>query len=865
MPIQVNTRQSPLSEIFFLPRVNPTSKIRSFVPVKTTHLNIVNLLFPIFNFQFSIIMEEIAEIINGTLHAGTPVKITEYSIDSRSVVDPVHTLFFALKGRNHNAHDYIHTLYDDGIRSFVISEFRDSFRQLTEANFIMVPNVLAALQLLAAHHRQQVQAEVIGITGSNGKTVVKEWLYQLLVNDYFVYRSPRSYNSQVGVPLSLLGIDRKADLAIIEAGISQKGEMQRLQQMIRPDMGIFTHLGDAHAENFSSQQEKLAEKALLFSSCKWIIGQDGKALDFIKTQVPSTVSFLTWGENHTANVQVKTLNVSSIRREVEVTYQYKTFVLRIPFVDIASFENCMNAVCVLILKQQEPSRITEKVARLSAIAMRLEIKEGINNCTLINDYYNSDPSSFQLALNILATQDASKERVVILSDFMDTGRAGSDLYPSIAETLRQANISLFIGIGKRLSEQRHDFASNSRFYEDTEHFLRQEERENFKDQVILIKGARVFQFEFIAGFLQKQSHGTVLEVDLDAMVHNLNHFRRLTDAHLAVMVKAFSYGSGSREIASLLQYHRVDYLMVAFADEGIELRAAGITIPIAVMNPEREAFDNMIMFNLEPEIYALDILEDFNGALRKHGIKRFPVHIKLNTGMNRSGFDERDIPRLLAFFEAERAVYIRSLFSHLAGSDEAVHDEFTLGQIHLFERMTQQIQARFDYKIWRHILNSAGIERFPRYHFDMVRLGIGLHGISAVQADLIPVSSFKTYISSIREVPEGQSIGYGRKSFTSRPSRIAVIMVGYADGLNRHLSNRAGQVFVKGKRVPIIGNICMDTCMIDVTGTDAAVGDEVEIFGKHIPVTKVAEQLGTIPYEVLTGISQRVKRVYYKE
>ena len=810
-------------------------------------------------------MNEITEIINGTLHSGIPVEITEYSIDSRSVVTPEHTLFFALTGNNHNGHDYIRTLYTDGVRAFVISEFREEFNQLTGANFIVVENVLTALQQLAAHHRQHTQAEVIGITGSNGKTVVKEWLYQLLANDHAVYRSPRSYNSQVGVPLSLLGIDPKTEIAIIEAGISQKGEMQHLQQMIQPTIGIFTHLGDAHGENFASREEKLAEIALLFTSCQWVIGQTGEALEYIKTRVPSTTSFLLWGEDPKADIHVKTMNIALGHREVQVTFGNKHFILNIPFPDIASYENCMNAVSILLLKQYSPDVITSRVQQLSAIAMRMEIKDGINNCTLVNDYYNSDPSSFQLALNILATQDASKERVVILSDFMDTGKAGDDLYPSIAETLRQANISLFIGIGKHLSEHRHDFAANSRFYEDTEHFLRQEERDNFNNQIILIKGARAFQFEYIAGFLQKQSHSTILEVDLDAMVHNLNHFRSLTDAHIAVMVKAFSYGSGSREIASLLQYHRVDYLMVAFADEGIELRAAGITIPIAVMNPEREAFDNMIMFNLEPEIYALDILEDFNRALNKHGIKRFPVHIKLNTGMNRSGFDEQDLPRLLEFFKTERSVYIRSMFSHLAGSDETVHDEFTLGQIHLFERMTERIQAQFNYKIWRHILNSAGIERFPQYHFDMVRLGIGLHGISATHANLQPVSSFKTYISSIREVPEGQSIGYGRKSYTTRPSRIAVIPVGYADGLNRHLSNRVGNVFVKGKRVPIIGNICMDTCMIDVTDTNATVGDEVEIFGKHILVTELSEQLGTIPYEILTGISHRVKRVYYKE
>ena len=810
-------------------------------------------------------MNEIAEIINGTLHSGIPVEIMEYSIDSRSVVTPEHTLFFALTGNNHNGHDYIRTLYSDGMRAFVISEFREEFNQLTGANFIVVENVLTALQQLAAHHRQHTQAEVIGITGSNGKTVVKEWLYQLLVNDHAVYRSPRSYNSQVGVPLSLLGIDPKTEIAIIEAGISLKGEMQHLQQMIQPTIGIFTHLGDAHGENFASKEEKLAEKAQLFTSCQWVIGQTGEALEYIKTRVPSTTSFLLWGEDPKADIHVKTMDIALGHREVQVTFGNKHFILDIPFPDIASYENCMNAVSILLLKQYSPNVIISRVQQLSAIAMRMEIKDGINNCTLVNDYYNSDPSSFQLALNILATQDASKERVVILSDFMDTGKADDDLYPSIAETLRQANISLFIGIGKHLSEHRHDFAANSRFYEDTEHFLRQEERDNFNNQIILIKGARAFQLEYIAGFLQKQSHSTILEVDLDAMVHNLNHFRSLTDAHIAVMVKAFSYGSGSREIASLLQYHRVDYLMVAFADEGIELRAAGITIPIAVMNPEREAFDNMIMFNLEPEIYALDILEDFNQALNKHGIKRFPVHIKLNTGMNRSGFDEQDIPQLLEFFGTERSVYIRSIFSHLAGSDETMHDEFTLGQIHLFERMTERIQTQFNYKIWRHILNSAGIERFPQYHFDMVRLGIGLHGISATHANLQPVSSFKTYISSIRNVPEGQSIGYGRKSYTTRSSRIAVIPVGYADGLNRHLSNRVGNVFIKGKRVPIIGNICMDTCMIDVTDTNATIGDEVEIFGKHILVTELSEQLGTIPYEILTGISHRVKRVYYKE
>ena len=810
-------------------------------------------------------MEEIISVIRGKLRKGCPVDIKEYSIDSRSVITPERTLFFALKGKNHDGHNYISDLYEEGVRAFVISDWLPEFDRLKEANFITVINVLKALQTLAAYHRQQVSAEIVGITGSNGKTITKEWLYQLLADDYAVYRSPRSYNSQVGVPLSLLGIDDKAEIAIIEAGISRPGEMARLQKMIQPTIGIFTHAGKAHDENFVSTQAKITEKAQLFQSCRYIIGQEGDALDLIKQQNPNA-HILSWGYSPLNEMLVKTIKITQQERRLEIRYHEQEFPLCIPSADEASLENSMNAVAYLLLKGISPEIITQRVARLSAIAMRLEIKEGVNNCLLVNDFYNSDPDSFQVALNMLTMQDISRKRTVILSDFVDTGKANSKLYPRIAEMLKQADVDLFIGIGEKLRDYRHYFPANSRFYRDTEQFLRQEERGRFLNQVILIKGARAFQLEYIAGFLQKKSHNTILEVDLDAIIHNLNHFRSLTNAHLAVMVKAFSYGSGSKEIASLLQYVGVDYLMVAFADEGIELRAAGISTPIAVMNPEREAFDNMITFNLEPEIYSLDILQDFNKALDKHGIKQFPVHIKLNTGMNRSGFDEQDIPALLDFFRSgERSVYIRSMFSHLAGSDEAVHDEFTLEQIHLFERMTARIQANFDYKIWRHILNSAGIERFPRYHFDMVRLGIGLHGISAANARLRPVSTFKTHIMSVRDVPAGVSIGYGRKSYTERPSRIAVIPVGYADGLNRHLSNRVGEVYVRGQRVPIIGNICMDTCMIDITGTNAQIGDEVEIFGKHILVTEVADKLGTIPYEVLTGVSQRVKRIYYKE
>lgn len=791
----------------------------------------------------------------------------EISIDSRSVVAPESTMFFALKGKNHDGHDYVENLYERGVRRFVISEKREAYASLREAEFYVVEDVLKALQTYAKGHREKMNAEVVAITGSNGKTIVKEWLYQMLMTDFVVYRSPRSYNSQVGVPLSLNGIREDTQLAIIEAGISRKNEMVHLESMIKPDICIFTHLGDAHGENFASQKEKLAEKAVLFRYCHTLIGREGEAMEYILSVVSKEALRVIWGESEKSTVKVKTLTCSEKARVVAVNYQDKLFNLTIPFGDEASFENCMNAVCVLLLKGIPAERIAEKVSRLQPIAMRMEIKEGINRCVLINDYYNSDAASFHLALERLMMQDEARGRVVILSDFVDTGTELALLYRNVAEMMRKAGVSLFIGIGEEIAQYKQYFMMPSRFYNDTDSFLKQENRESYRDQVILIKGARKFRFEFIAGFLQQQSHNTVLEVDMDAMVSNLNYFRSLIPetTKLAVMVKAFSYGCGSGEVASLLQYQGVDYLMVAFADEGVALRGDGITIPIAVMNPQPEAFDNMIEFNLEPEIYSLEILEAFDRALVKHGIEDYPVHLKLNTGMNRSGLDPDDLPALFEFFKEKRRIVFRSVFSHLAGSDEARHDDFTMHQIGVFTEMTRQIQERFDYRIMRHILNSAGIERFSQYSFDMVRLGIGLHGISAAGATLVPVSSFKTYIASVRKVKAHETVGYGRKGITNRDSLIAVVPVGYADGLNRHLSNGVGEMWIKGKRVPVIGNICMDTCMLDVTDVDVSVGDEVEIFGKNIPVTEVAQKLETIPYEVLTGVAHRVKRVYFKE
>ncbi len=775
-------------------------------------------------------------------------------------------MFFALKGPNHNGHDYVVKLYERGVRNFVVSEKRDEFLPLKEANFYEVEDVLKALQTYAKSHREKRKAEVIAITGSNGKTIVKEWLYRLLADDFAAYRSPRSYNSQVGVPLSLVGIEENTQVALIEAGISRKGEMVRLESMIKPDIVVFTHLGDAHGENFASVQEKLAEKAVLFRYCRAAVGREGEAMDYILSTARKDVEKIVWGESDAATVKVRDVMKTDKSRTVSVEYKGRAFHLDIPFIDEASYENCMNAVCVCLLKGMDAEKIVRRVAALQPIAMRMEIKEGINRCVVIHDYYNSDASSFRLALTSLMMQDEAKKRVVILSDFVDTAADKAALYREVAELLRKAGVASFIGIGEDLLRYKAYFTMEARFYADTDSFLKQEKRDAFHDQAILVKGARKYRFEYIAGFLQKQSHNTLLEVDMDAMVHNLTHFRSLIPptTKLAVMVKAFSYGTGAGEVANLLQYQGVNYLMVAFADEGVALRADGVTIPIAVMNPQPEAFDNMIEFNLEPEIYSLELLEAFDRNLVKHGIDNYPVHLKLNTGMNRSGLDPEEVDALLRFFAEKRRVRLCSVFSHLAGSDEAVHDDFTNRQIRLFVEMTEKIQAAFGYKIMRHILNSAGIERFPAFAFDMVRLGIGLHGISAAGAPLVPVSTFKTYIASLRKVKSGETVGYGRKGKTERDSLIAVVPVGYADGLNRHLSNGAGEMLVRGRRVPVIGNICMDTCMLDVTDVDAQVGDEVEIFGKNILVTEVAEKLLTIPYEVLTGVAQRVKRVYYK-
>lgn len=803
-------------------------------------------------------------------------------IDSRAVLVPARTVFYALKGENHNGHDYVTELYEKGVRNFVLSERRAGFDAMQGASIRYVEDTLAAFQEDAAAHRSHlVGTEVVGITGSNGKTVVKEWIAQLVGGDIRLSRSPRSYNSRVGVPLSLFEIGEGCRMALIEAGMSKPGEMSKIERMVKPDVGIFTHFGQAHGENFPSEEAKLDEKLKLFRNTKAVICREGAIADKIEEMHSGREGFslIRWGLSENCQIRISVLETDKIVggknqevccRRFYVFNNIKTngisgngTLFELPFADEASFENSMTAVSYLLYKGWDVDVLSRRIVNLQPVAMRMEIRGGVYGSTLIKDYYNSDPASFAIAVNVLSMQKPAGGKSVIMSDFVDVG-GDREVYRKVAEQLEEAGVSLFIGIGPRLMEFRHMFhLPKARFYNDTSDFLNTEKRSSFQDMVVLIKGARKFRFEYVGDFLAQQSHTTVMEVDLNALVENFNIYRRRlpVGTKLAAMVKAFSYGSGSTEIAAQLQYCGADYLMVAYADEGVALRSGGITMPIAVMNPEVEAFGQMVEFELEPEIYSLELLKEFEHVLSAHGIENYPVHLKLNTGMNRSGLDKKDLPALLEFLDKRNTVLLRSVFTHLAVADEPAEDEFTLSQLKLFVEMANMVQSKFNYPILRHALNSAGIERFPEYGLDMARLGIGLYGIGGLDG-LESVSTFKTHIASVRTVGPEQTVGYGRKGRLDRLSRIAVVPVGYADGLNRHLSCGVGEMFVKGKRVPIVGNICMDACMLDITDTDAEVGDEVEIFGHNIPVTELAEKLNTIPYEVLTGISRRVRREF---
>ena len=821
-------------------------------------------------------VRQIASVFDGELRSpdsNSELLISSVSIDSRTIFDPESNLFFALKSDRNDGHRYIDDLVRLGVRAFVVSDYRDEYVKYSNSSFIVVPDTLKALQRLAAWHRSQFEIPVVGITGSNGKTIVKEWLFDLLRN-HVVIRSPKSYNSQVGVPLSVWNLSSDYELAIFEAGISKPGEMHSLSEIIKPTIGILTNIGEAHQENFTSKQEKLSEKLKLFESCSSLIyckDQDLVQQTILNSHLKKTVKLVAWSfTDETADLYFRS---KEIENGVEITtgFEGKTYRIRLPFQDRASLENAGHCLAFMLSQHYEEASLPELFGRLQPVAMRLEIKEGVNNCLLINDYYNSDINSVQIALGFLNNHAKPPylNKTIILSDIQQAGISDEQLYFEVARLLQLSKPSHLIGIGPRIRKYSNLFEKDATFYDSTDQFLESLQTDHFRQECILLKGARDFHFERISSVLQKKYHQTVLEVDLNAMIGNLNVFRSAIrpETRIMIMVKAFSYGSGMAEIARILQFHKVDYLAVAVADEGIELRQAGIDLPILVMNPEEHSFENMIEFRLEPNIYSEEIFESFRKVLQQHAVVRYPIHLKLDTGMHRLGFNSAErVEQLTEKLLTQEQMVVRSVFSHLAGADEAVHDEFTLGQIQQFQEFSSIVTEKLSYKVMRHILNSAGIERFPKYQFEMVRLGIGLYGVSACgNTQIRSISRLKTCVSQVQQIGAGQTIGYGRKGFVANEAEIAVLPIGYADGYDRRLSNGMGKVYMNEQVAPVIGNICMDMCMIDVTGLQVAVGDEVELMGDHILVSDIAETIGTIPYEILTGISQRVKRVYLQE
>jgi len=817
-------------------------------------------------------IKEIAQIINAKTHKLKEDTVSILLTDSRRLSFPEESLFFALTTKTNNGHKYIPELYNLRVRNFVVNESFDGQDSMPEANFLVVKEPLRALQKLATFHRKQFSIPVIGITGSNGKTVVKEFLYQLLHEDFNIVRSPRSYNSQIGVPLSVWQMNEKHTLGIFEAGISQPDEMEYLQPVIAPTVGIFTNLGEAHQENFISTRQKCLEKVTLFNDCDAII-YDGDN-PFITNCLESALlshKAIAWSRtNSDAPLFINSITKRAAETKITCTIMGLESTYVIPFTDDASIENVIQCIALILYLKPTIIRETGRFARLEPVDMRLNVKEGRNNCLLINDTYNSDINSLDIALDFLQTRKGEKnlKSTLILSDILQSGTLPKSLYKKVADLVKRKMIDRIIGIGRDISEYGSLFEMQKDFFLSTEEFMASPLIKDFKDELILIKGSRRFHFERISEMLEKKVHETILEVNLDAIAHNFNYYRSKLKPQTKViaMVKAFGYGAGPNELAKTLQEYRCDYLAVAVADEGAALRREGISIPILVMNPEQSGFNLLIENHLEPEIYSFRVLDTIIKETERRGITSYPIHIKIDTGMHRLGFQPADIPVLCKRLERQSGVMVRSVFSHLVGSDSEEFDIFTEQQAELFIKSSSELEEGLEYSIFKHILNSAGIERFPRYQMDMVRLGIGLYGVSATDEEALQtVTTLKTTILQIQNVPSGESIGYSRMSYVNRDSRIAVIPIGYADGFDRHLSNGTGEVIIKGKRCPVIGNICMDTSMIDVTDIDAMEGDQVIIFGKELSVRELSDKLGTIPYEVLTSISPRVKRVYFRE
>ena len=812
----------------------------------------------------SLKIQHIIPEIHARFFGNPDTEIDTVSIDSRSLQNNSQTLFFALAGLNNDAHQYIPDLIVKGVQNFVVNHIPKDLE--SKANFLLVENTLQALQDFASYYRKSFHFPIIGITGSNGKTIVKEWLNFLLSPDYNIIRSPKSYNSQVGVPLSVISINEKHNLGIFEAGISTVREMEKLEKIIQPTIGILTNIGSAHDEGFQNLEEKISEKLRLFEHSEVLIYQKNAVVDSL---IDATTKTFSWSFNDkNANVFITQKQLSE-KTQLSISYDTISFNAIIPFQDKASIENAISCLMALLFLGYLPEIIQERMQLLYSVEMRLKVKNGINNTAIVDDSYSSDYQSLKIALDFLEQQKQYKKKTIILSDIIQSGLPMDELYKKVSELVTSNKIDRVIGVGEEIGTYSNNF-KNIITYKNTDDLISDFKNLNFENETILIKGARIFQFEKITSLLEEKTHETVLEINLNAISHNLNFFKSKLkpQTKLMVMVKAFGYGSGGFEIAKLLEYHKADYLGVAFADEGIALKSAGITLPIMVLNPENTSFSAIIEHNLEPEIYSIKGLRAFLKIAEQKNLEQFPVHIKLDTGMHRLGFQENDLDELIATLKNTPSIKVKSILSHMATSDDLTHHEFAKSQIALFEKLSTKLMQELSINPIRHILNTSGISNYPEAQYDMVRLGIGLYGVSNDPSEtkyLENVGTLKSIISQIRTIQSGESVGYGRRFMASKETKIATIPIGYADGIPRSWGNQLGYVMIKNQKASIVGSVCMDMLMVDVSTIDCLEGDPVIIFGEDPNVTYIAEKLGTIPYEILTGISHRVKRVFYRE
>lgn len=825
-------------------------------------------------------IDEIAQSVSplATIIGESSHEICDILTDSRSLSFPEGSLFVAITTKGGDGHNYIAELYAKGVRNFIINEqWKQHCASFPLANFLIVKDSVVALQDIAAYHRRKFDIPVIAITGSRGKTTVKEWLYQLLGDDGTVLRSPRSFNSHIGVPLSLWELDSESSLGIFEAGVSRKGEMQSLNRMIGPTIAVITNIGHEHDEGFSSAEEKAKEKVILTRGAEYVVyNKDNPILqNAIESYCCGARNKFSISRNDSnASLYVRAIEITDKATRIVYLFNGTEYSVTVPYIDEESIDNALTSLGVLSALGLDYDKIVHRMANLQRVDTRLRVLEGVNDCLLLVDGYTSDLHSLSPALDFMTRRlTDSRSCTLIMSDLVHEKSDVAALYQDVATLLKRKGVSRVIGIGEEISHYSKYFSGNVSTFPTVKNFLHSMSTSDFSKELILIKGSPAFNLSHICTFLEARQHETVLEVNLDCLMSNYNFFRSFLkkETGIVAMVKASGYGAGSYELAKTLQSRGASYLAVASHDEGVDLRKAGITMPIMVLNPKVVNYPALFTYSLEPEIYNLDVLEEIIREGAKCGVTNYPVHIKIDSGMHRLGFLKEDIPQLLDILGSQHVVVPQTIFTHLAAADDPAEDDYTLHQIEYFSECADKIQLNYpNHKILRHVLNSTGIVRFSQYQMDLVRLGIGLYGIPVLadnsMSELRPVSSLHSVIISIKEWPSGTTIGYNRRGVLQRPSRIATLPIGYADGLDRHLGNGNVDFWIHGKRCPTVGNICMDLCMIDITDCpEAKLGDRVEIFGNHISAVEIADILGTIPYEVLTSVSSRVKRVYFRE